>query len=157
MEIIEYDERYKYEIIDLILHIQNDEAKIDLSLQEQPDLMDINSYYCLGGGEFWIAVNEGSVIGTIGLIKRENDYGILKKFFVNADYRNQKVGLKLYNTLLEYSEKIGIKYLLLDTPSVAEASHRFYEKAGFKRVNSEYIGIKYVYPDRNSYLYLKEI
>ena len=41
MTIISYDEKYLQQIIDLILHIQNDEAKIDLPLSEQPDLLDI--------------------------------------------------------------------------------------------------------------------
>ena len=34
MEIITYQEKYKQQIIELILHIQNDEAKINLSLAE---------------------------------------------------------------------------------------------------------------------------
>ncbi|MDE6101429.1 MAG: hypothetical protein K2F73_00415 [Ruminococcus sp.] len=45
MEIITYQEKYKQQIIDLILHIQNEEAKISLTLDEQPDLMDINVSY----------------------------------------------------------------------------------------------------------------
>lgn len=45
MEIIEYDQKYQEQIIDLILHIQNEEAKINLSLAEQPDLLDIFKSY----------------------------------------------------------------------------------------------------------------
>ena len=56
MEIMTYQEKYKDQIINLILDIQNNEAKINLSLDEQPDLKDITSCYENGGGEFWIAV-----------------------------------------------------------------------------------------------------
>ena len=45
MEIIKYNEKYKQQVINLILHIQNDEAKLNLSIEEQPDLLDIPSYY----------------------------------------------------------------------------------------------------------------
>ena len=38
MRIISYREEFKQQVIDLILHIQNEEAKINLALQQQPDL-----------------------------------------------------------------------------------------------------------------------
>ena len=41
MQIITYQEKYKQQIIDLILHIQNDEAGIDLQIDEQPDLLNV--------------------------------------------------------------------------------------------------------------------
>ena len=50
MEIITYQEQYKQQIIDLILHIQNDEARINLSLEEQPfayEYPDRDSYLYL--------------------------------------------------------------------------------------------------------------
>jgi len=52
MEIIKYREEYKQQIIDLILHIQNAEAGIDLQIEEQPDFLNIPSYYEKNGGEF---------------------------------------------------------------------------------------------------------
>lgn len=55
MEIIKYREEYKQQIIDLILHIQNAEAGIDLQIEEQPDFLNIPSYYEKNGGEFWYA------------------------------------------------------------------------------------------------------
>ena len=70
MEIITYRDEYKQQIIDLILHIQNDEAKINLSLEEQPDLLDIPVYYEKDGGEFWLAIENGTVIGTLALMNR---------------------------------------------------------------------------------------
>ena len=50
MQIITYQEKYKQQVIDLILHIQNYEAKITLSLEEQPDLLDIPTCYEKDGG-----------------------------------------------------------------------------------------------------------
>ena len=45
MKIMTYQEEYKQQIIDLILHIQNEEAKINLSLEERPDLLNIPNFY----------------------------------------------------------------------------------------------------------------
>ena len=85
---------------------------------------------------------------------KEKNCTVLKKFFVEKAFRSQKVGLSLYNELLKYANSKGIEHIILDTPAVAHISHRFYEKAGFKRINSEELPVPYSYPDRDSILYL---
>ena len=157
IEIETYSGNYDDEIIELILSIQNKEAKINLSLEEQPDLKDIKRYYQQGGGEFWIAKFGKEVIGTIGLMVKENNCAVLKKFFVRAKYRSQKVGLALYKELYAYALKLNVRHIILDTPSVASASHRFYEKAGFHKTDSKHLPIPYTYPDRDSILYILDL
>lgn len=61
MRIISYREEFKQQVIDLILHIQNEEAKINLALQQQPDLLDIKDSYISRGGEFLVAIENGVV------------------------------------------------------------------------------------------------
>ncbi len=153
MEIIQYDDKYKTEIIDLILGIQNNEAKINLSIEEQPDLKDIHKTYIRNDGDFWIAVDNGVAAGTIGLMKIDKDWCVLKKFFVRSDYRSKKVGLRLYETLLDFAKAQGYRHIILDTPSVATKSHSFYERAGFKKIDKATLPIVYNYPDRDSILY----
>ena len=70
MQIETYSGKYD-EIISLILDIQNNESKINLSLEEQPDLLTIHDSYQKNGGEFWIALDQGRVIGTLGLCNHE--------------------------------------------------------------------------------------
>ncbi len=157
MEIETYSGKYDGEIIDLILDIQNNESKIDLSLEEQPDLKDIKRCYQQGGGEFWVARDNGKVIGTIGIMMKENRCAVMKKFFVDSEYRSQKVGLALYKKLLEYAEDAGVKHIILDTPSVAKASHRFYEKAGFRIIELSELPVEYTFPDRDSLVYILDL
>ena len=154
MQITTYQEKYKQQIIDLILHIQNQEAKINLTLEEQPDLLNIHDSYLQSGGCFWIAVDNEEVIGTIAFMNYGAGNTVLKKFFVREDWRNRKVGLSLYTTLIAYLKEHDYKQVLLDTPSVALKSHTFYERAGFKRISHEQLPFSYHYPDRDSYLYL---
>jgi len=153
MEIMTYREEYKQQIIDLILHIQNDEAGIGLSIEEQPDLLDIPNYYQKCGGEFWIAVEDNRVIGTIALMNYENGNAVLKKFFVNESFRKQKIGYRMFLELMQFASDNKIHTIILDTPSVAAASHKFYERAGFKRINKSELPFSYSFPDRDSYLY----
>ncbi len=157
MEIIQYADKYKSEVIRLILDIQNNEAKINLSLDEQPDLNDVVGAYINQGGNFWLAIDGGEVVGTIALMKINNDWSVLKKFFVRADYRSQKVGLALYEALLEFAKREGFRHIILDTPSVATKSHSFYERAGFKQIEKSDLEVEYHYPDRHSILYKLDI
>jgi hypothetical protein len=43
--------------------------------------------------------------------------------------------------------------IVLDTPSVAMRSHRFYERNGFSRAAAADLPPAYAYPDRDSILY----
>lgn len=154
MNIVEYCEKYNEEIVELVLDIENNEAKINLSLEEQPDLMDIQGTFINNEGNFWVAIDKEEVIGTIGLVIKENHCGVLKKFFVRADWRSKKLGLALYKTLLEYAKSKELESLILDTPSVAKAAHRFYECAGFHKVSARQLPVSYEYPDRDCDLYM---
>ncbi len=154
MRIISYREGFKQQVIDLILHIQNEEAKINLALQQQPDLLDIKDSYISRGGEFLVAIENGAVIGTIAFMNYGDHNAVLKKFFVQAEYRSQGIGLALYKKLLGVLVEQGYKKVLLDTPAVAVKSHHFYEKAGFKMISKQELPFHYEYPDRDSLLYL---
>lgn len=126
-------------------------------MAEQPDLKDIQTYYQKDGGEFWIAKSDGKVIGTLGLQFRENHCAVMKEFFVDCHYRSQKIGLALYQKLLAFAKDKGVRHIILDTPSVARASHKFYETARFHRIYTQEFPIRYLYPDRDSLLYMLDL
>ena len=88
---------------------------------------------------------------------KEKNCTVLKKFFVEKAFRSQKVGLSLYNELLKYANSKGIEHIILDTPAVAHISHRFYEKAGFRKIDASKLPIEYLYPDRDSLLYMLDV
>ena len=81
----------------------------------------------------------------------------MKRFFVDSHYRSQKIGLALYQKLLAFAKDKGVRHIILDTPSVARASHKFYETAGFHRIYTQEFPIRYLYPDRDSLLYMLDI
>ena len=155
-----YDDRYRQEVIDLILHVQNVEYGVGISIEDQPDILDITKSYINDGGGFWIALNEsGKVIGSIGLQKKGMKIAVLKKFFVYNEYKGKdhSVGVSLYNSLLSFAKEKGFSKIILDTPSVAIRSHGFYRKVGFKEITRKDLPLQYDYPDRNSLLFLLEI
>ena len=153
--ILSYSEQYRNEVVDLVLNIQNVEYGIGLSLDEQPDLLAIEKEYVHPGGGFWLALSQaGDVVGTIGL-QVSDGHGIMKKFFVRPEHRGQSRGVAaaLYSRMLEHARAAGLRSIILDTPSVAERSHAFYRKAGFREITREELPFAYDYPDRKSLLF----
>ena len=60
-----YREAYKNEVINLILDVQQNEFQIPITREDQPDLKDIPNFYQTGAGNFWVAICNGKVVGTI--------------------------------------------------------------------------------------------
>jgi N-acetylglutamate synthase-like GNAT family acetyltransferase len=154
--IVDYRPEFMDGIIDLILTIQNVEAGLDISLEQQPDILDVESNYVRAGGGFWVAVNEqGQVIGSIGLQYETESVSVLKKFFVEKGHRGAEVGVAaaLFDRLIAFSDLQGVKTIILDTPSLASRSHAFYRKRGFRQIDKSESPVQYDFPDRDSLLF----
>lgn len=163
-EIVPYVPVHQPQVVALVLHVQNVEYGIGLPLEEQPDLLAIDAEYAGTGGGFWVAVTpDGWVVGTLGLqVKPGHDgapWGVMKKFFVHPDHRGRApdggpgVGARLYRELLAHARSGGLGGVVLDTPAVAERSHAFYTRAGFRQIARDELPLAYDYPDRDSRLF----
>ncbi|MFC5597599.1 GNAT family N-acetyltransferase [Deinococcus cellulosilyticus] len=126
-------------IVQLILPIQTEEFGIPITLEDQPDLLDIQNFYQQGQGNFWVAVQDGQVVGTISLLDIGNNQGALRKMFVHPDFRGKPFGTaqKLLEVLLSWAREKGMKEVLLGTTAKYLAAHRFYEKNGFVQMEAE--------------------
>ena len=123
-------------IINLILPIQQIEFNVPITLDAQPDLLDIETNYHKTGGNFWGALLDGELIGTIALICPGHNAGVIRKMFVHKNFRGKHHGTaqRLLNTLIEYCRGRHITDIYLSTVDLLKAAHRFYEKNGFLRV-----------------------
>jgi RimJ/RimL family protein N-acetyltransferase len=140
------------DVADLILSIQNGEAGLNLSIDDQPDLRDIANEYRDGG--FWIAPDDrDAIVGSIGLLTYGLT-GVLKKFFVARSSRGKGgPALALLEALMARARALGVTHIMLDTPAVATRSHAFYERNGFRRAAPGDMPAGYRFPDRDSILY----
>ena len=120
-------------VVELIVSIQRDEFGLDIGAEQQPDLSDIPGFYQKGNGNFWVAVAEGRVVGTISLLDIGNGQAALRKMFVHRDFRGAEAGTakRLLDTLLDWARARAIREIFLGTTEKFLAAHRFYEKNGF--------------------------
>src|SRR5215470_19353281 len=138
-EIKIYSDIYKHEIGALILDIQRTEFGIPITLEEQPDLSDVNNFYQTKNGNFWVALVDSAVVGTIALLDIGNRQGALRKMFVHKAYRGRSfgVGQKLLDNLFEWAVQKNFREILLGTTEKFVAAQRFYEKNGFIEIEKK--------------------
>lgn len=131
---IEYDNIYLEEINDFI---NESMCKfINRPYKIRQDVANIEEHYIKNGGNFWLAIDTSvnKIIGTIGLEKREN-IGIVRRFYVQEEYQNKRIGTNLYQILEKYSKEVNIKTLYLTCGNVLEKAHRFYKNNGYKQID----------------------
>lgn len=136
IEIVPFEPRHGEGVVAVILPIQQSEFEIPISLEAQPDLQSIPSFYQRGYGNFWVALADGEVVGTVALLDIGNAQAALRKMFVKAAHRGPEHGIaaRLLATLLDWCRERGVKEVYLGTTAKFLAAHRFYEKNGFREV-----------------------
>ena len=119
----------------LIVKIQRQEFNIPITLEDQPDLIDIDGFYAKGCGGFWVALDGDALVGTIALLDINNHQAALRKMFVAENYRGSVIGVAkmLLNHLIGEARHKGVLEIYLGTTADFVAAHRFYEKHGFKQ------------------------
>jgi N-acetylglutamate synthase-like GNAT family acetyltransferase len=137
IEIRPFSPVYEKQVIDLIVAIQRNEFDIPITADDQPDLKNIPEYYQSGNGNFWVALHNDKVVGTVSLLDIGANLVALRKMFVNRDYRGREIGTaqKLLEISLNWAITNGIRKIYLGTTPQFLAAHRFYEKNGFKEIS----------------------
>ncbi len=150
---------YSNQIVDLIIPIQQLEFGVPITLADQPDLMDIEKNYHATGGNFWAALHEGKVVGTIALIAIGEGKGVIRKMFVNKDFRGKEFGIAqdLLNELIHYSNSARITDLYLGTVDILKAAIRFYERNGFVAIEKNKLPVTFPVMSADNVFYHLEI
>ena len=139
INIIEFESGWEKDVCSLISGIQRNEFGLNISIDAQPDLLNIPDFYKKGSGNFWLAVHEKQLAGTIALLDIGNKQGAIRKMFVHQLYRGKEKGTAglLLAALEQSSLKAGVNELFLGTTAKFHAAHRFYEKNGFENIQIE--------------------
>jgi GNAT superfamily N-acetyltransferase len=85
------------------------------------------------------AKSSGELVGTIAMIDIGHQACAIRKMFVKQSYRGKDIGTaqQLLNTLFHYCLTKQITDVYLGTVDMLKATHRFYERNGFERKQSE--------------------
>ncbi|QWH19693.1 GNAT family N-acetyltransferase [Bacillus mycoides] len=135
--IMPYESKFQDEVVDLIVHIQQKEYNVPITKEEQPDLLEIETFYQRENGNFWVATYDGKVVGTVALLDIGKHQVALRKMFVKKEFRGKEWGASsmLLQTAISWADDKKLKDIYLGTTVKFLAAHRFYEKNGFQSVS----------------------
>ncbi|MBK1896469.1 GNAT family N-acetyltransferase [Chryseobacterium paridis] len=147
---------YSEQVIDLILNIQQKEFNIPITIEDQPDLLRIESFYREGGGNFWGAFIDGELVGTIALVKFDEKAAAIRKMFVKKEFRGKEhqIAQKLLEILISYCHENGIDEIMLGTVSVLNAAMRFYERNHFQKIEKDKLPPKFPLMSADNVFYI---
>jgi GNAT superfamily N-acetyltransferase len=136
VRIEEYRSEYQAEVGKLILSIQRDEFGVPISLDDQPDLKTIETFYQKGNGNFWVASTGKKIVGTIALIDIGHGEVALRKMFVLKGFRGEpfRAGQLLMDKVFRWMAERKVKAVMLGTLEKFVAAQKFYRRNGFTEI-----------------------
>jgi hypothetical protein len=90
IRIVPFAPQHAAGVVSVILPIQQTELDIPITRDAQPDLTDIPAFYQRGNGNFWVAIDAGTVVGTVALLDVGAHRAALRKMFVARSYRGRR-------------------------------------------------------------------
>jgi len=90
------------------------------------------------GGQLWVALDEEEIIGSIAVVKADEDHSAqLRWFQVDAEYQGQGIGKRLLDTALQFCCGQAYTHVFLWTFRTLDAAHHLYETFGFTQTETK--------------------
>ena len=133
MDIIPYEERYRDDLIFMVLQAKDALGRIP-RLSE--DLLDIRAHYTDRGDVFFLAVEDGRVVGCAGCSGVLGGGEVfLHRLYVKASMKRRGIGSALLGAVEDWLRGRGVRSLHVHLGSPPEQwyeSRAFYPKHGFR-------------------------
>lgn len=133
IKIRKYLEQDQPQIHKLIISILKREFAHAKETYSDYDIRHINEVY---GGKrdlFLVAIIGNSVIGTIAVKEDDKNTALLRRIFVNPEFRGIGLGKKLVIKAIEFCEKNNYRVVNFCSTNKMEAANNLCKKNGFKR------------------------
>lgn len=141
MRIIPYEEKYRDDMIFMVLEAKNALGRIP---RLNNDLLNIKENYFDKGDMFWIALDDnGRVVGCVGYSSIDNSSEVfLHRLFIKYNLKHQGIGTALLSTaerLIKSKGKTAIRVHLGAPKEQWYESYNFYPKNGYVEYESRYM------------------
>ena len=99
---------------------------------EEEQLADPQTHFIDGGGQIFVALHDGDVIGTCAVMPHGDDELELAKLTVAPAYRGHGIARQLVERCIDYGRERRACRLMLLSNSQLQGALRLYESMGFR-------------------------
>lgn len=110
------------------------EYGLALDLDGDSDLDDIEASYYSSGGLFDVMVEDGRIIGTVGIYRRGEGVCELRKMYLERNARGRGLGRKMLEHACNRARNFGFRSMELETAESLKEAIALYTAAGFRPV-----------------------
>lgn len=134
MKIVSFQQAYKKDFFDL--NIEWLETYFYVEDFDREVLSNPEKYILTPGGHIFFAIENEVVLGTVALLKRDNDLFELTKMAVLPNQRGKKIGQQLMQYCINFAKAHNFD-LFLYSNTILENAIYIYRKYGFTEVPVE--------------------
>jgi ribosomal protein S18 acetylase RimI-like enzyme len=126
-------------------------TKYDLmERSDEEQLADPQAHFLADGGQIFVALNAGEVIGTCAAVPHGVDAFEIAKLAVAAEFRGQAIARRLVARCIAYVREQNVRRIVLVSNSQLQAALGLYESLGFR-----YCALPEVRAYRNADVYME--
>lgn len=125
---------------ELILSILTKEYPFDRSAFSDSDLYDLTSSYSGTKDHFFVAEDLGKIVGTVGIKEDSKETALLRRLFVDSEYRRQGYGGMLIDEALAFCREKGYSSVVFRTTNRMTGAIELCLKKGFRKAEELNLG-----------------
>jgi ribosomal protein S18 acetylase RimI-like enzyme len=116
-----------------------DELGLDLEFQGfSRELASLPGDYAPPDGRLLLALASRAAVGCVALRPMNVEICEMKRLYVVASYRGQRIGRRLAETAIDAACRIGYRRMRLDTLESMQAAKSLYAALGFRDIEAYY-------------------
>jgi putative acetyltransferase len=100
---------------------------------ELPDLLAFERHYSAPRGAFFVARQDGRVVGSVGVERLPGATAELHRLYLDAGLRGRGLGRALIETALDWCRAGEIRHLTLWSDTRFDRAHSLYERMRFRQ------------------------
>jgi ribosomal protein S18 acetylase RimI-like enzyme len=98
------------------------------------EIKNLPGEYSAPFGKLYLALYKNQPAGCVALKKISSGYCEMKRLFVRSKFRGMNIGKALTEIIIHEAQRVGYKFMRLDTVPAMSSARKLYKEFGFKEI-----------------------